>query len=98
VTLGKTSGICVRRTGCRRKNWPDVEMIMKIAEIFGTDTNAVLYGPPVPEEKRVVRRRVIISSVIPLAFAAAAIVRYPISMDIQRRYYIIFCGICLKCC
>lgn len=31
---------------------PDVDMIMKIAEIFETDANAVLYGPPIPEDKK----------------------------------------------
>jgi len=78
------------------KTRPDVEMIMKIAEIFGTDANTVLYGPPVPEEKRTVLRRFIISSAILLALVAAAIVLYPISMDIQRRYYIILPRYLLK--
>ena len=31
---------------------PDVEQILRLAEIFGTDANAVLYGPPVPESRR----------------------------------------------
>ena len=31
---------------------PDVDMIIKMAEIFETDANAVLYGPPVPEDKK----------------------------------------------
>lgn len=31
---------------------PDVEQILHLAEIFGTDANAVLYGPPVPESRR----------------------------------------------
>ena len=30
---------------------PDVEQILRLAEIFGTDANAVLYGPPVPESR-----------------------------------------------
>lgn len=28
---------------------PDVDQILRLAEIFDTDANAVLYGPPVPE-------------------------------------------------
>jgi len=28
---------------------PDVDMILKIAEIFGVDANAIIYGLPVPE-------------------------------------------------
>ena len=31
---------------------PDVEQILRLAEIFGTDANAVLYGPPVLESRR----------------------------------------------
>lgn len=31
---------------------PDVEQILRLAEIFGTDANAVLYGPPVPEGRK----------------------------------------------
>ena len=31
---------------------PDVEQILHLAEIFGADANAVLYGPPVPESRR----------------------------------------------
>ena len=29
-----------------------MEQILRLAEIFGTDANAVLYGPPVPESRR----------------------------------------------
>ena len=34
------------------RSHPDVDTIIKIAEIFETDANAVLYGPPVPEDKK----------------------------------------------
>ena len=30
---------------------PDVDQILRLAEIFDTDANAVLYGPPVPESR-----------------------------------------------
>lgn len=31
---------------------PDVDQILRLAEIFDTDANAVLYGPPVPEGRK----------------------------------------------
>lgn len=34
------------------KSRPDVDMIIKIAEVLHTDANAVLYGPPVPKDKK----------------------------------------------
>ena len=34
---------------------PDVDQILRLAEVFGTDANAVLYGPPVlPSRKSAV--------------------------------------------
>ena len=39
---------------------PDVEQILRLAEVFGTDANAVLYGPPVlPSRKSAVIRTVV---------------------------------------
>lgn len=31
---------------------PDVDMIVRIAEVLDADVNAVIYGPPVPEERQ----------------------------------------------
>ena len=31
---------------------PDVDQILRLAEVFGADANAVLYGPPVPPSRK----------------------------------------------
>ena len=36
---------------------PDVEMLLKIAEVLEADANTVLYGPPVPQSKREAYRK-----------------------------------------
>lgn len=46
---------------------PDVDQILRIAEVFGTDANAVLYGPPERED----RRRDYVRAGIGLALTAA---------------------------
>lgn len=43
---------------------PDIDMLMKIAEVMETDVNSILYGPPVPEDKRIEKRRLIIMAVV----------------------------------
>lgn len=34
------------------KSNPDIDMLVKMAEIFGTDVNTLIYGPPVPVDKK----------------------------------------------
>ena len=36
---------------------PDLDQLLRIAELFGTDANAVLYGPPIPPSRRKARLR-----------------------------------------
>lgn len=36
---------------------PDVEMLLRIAELLGVDANTVLYGPPVPESRKAEYRK-----------------------------------------
>ena len=36
---------------------PDVEMLLRIAEVLEADANTVLYGPPVPQSKQKVYRK-----------------------------------------
>lgn len=36
---------------------PDVEMLLRIAEVLGVDANTVLYGPPVPESRKAEYRK-----------------------------------------
>lgn len=34
------------------KSNPDIDMLVKMAEIFGTDVNTLIYGPPVPVDRK----------------------------------------------
>ena len=40
---------------------PDLDMLVRIAEIFDTDVNTLIYGPPVPESKKAAYKRLAIS-------------------------------------
>lgn len=40
---------------------PDLDMLLKIAEVLETDVNTVLYGPPIPQNKKRIRRWSILS-------------------------------------
>ena len=48
----------------RGKTRPDVEQILRLAAIFGTDANAILYGPPGAERRRDARLRTVLSGMI----------------------------------
>lgn len=50
---------------------PDVEMVVKIAEILETDANTILYGIPAPPERKADNRKLIIA-------AAAALLLFPL--------------------
>ena len=55
------------------KSRPDVDMILKIADIMDVDANTVFYGIPLPESKQNAYRRMIITSVILLSLAIIGI-------------------------
>lgn len=62
---------------------PDVEMVMKIADVLGTDANTILYGIPTPPEQKAEIRK--------LCYAAAALlILLPLHIwlgDITDWYY-----------
>lgn len=43
---------------------PDVDMLVKIAEVLGTDVTCVLYGPPVPPDRKRALRRLAVCAVL----------------------------------
>lgn len=43
---------------------PDIDIILKLTELLHTDTNTILYGLPVAEDKKTAIRRNIVISVI----------------------------------
>ena len=64
------------------RSLPDIEMLERLAEVFGTDIETVIYGPrPNPQ------RRDNIRTLTMLAFAAAA---YLLGFLLQQREYLLY--------
>lgn len=70
------------------KTRPDVDMIMKIAQVLDTDANAVFYGLPAPPERKSTYRRLIFSAVLLGAVVAIFLVLLPLERRLQQRYII----------
>lgn len=66
---------------------PDVDQILRIAEIFGTDANTVLYGPPVPEGRRSAYIRTVVGAGLTTALGAVYYWAVPIVKNWQRTNY-----------
>ena len=49
---------------------PDVEMLLKIAEVLETDINTVIYGPEIPKSKKDAYRRLAVSAGVLFVLAA----------------------------
>ena len=67
---------------------PDVEMMLSIAEALDTDANAVLYGPPVPEEKKRRVRQLCIGAAVTLALAIPLALLWKPAMSLFQHKYI----------
>ena len=55
------------------KSNPDIDMLVKIAEVFETDVNTLIYGPPVPPDQKRQRSRTLILLGITLLLGSIAI-------------------------
>lgn len=67
---------------------PDVEMMLAIAEALDTDANSVLYGPPVPEERKRRVRQQGIGAAITLALGIPLMLLWKPAMDMAHSRYI----------
>ena len=77
---------------------PDVEQILRLAEIFGTDANAVLYGPPVlPSRKSAVIRTVIGVGLSALLWAVYFALRPWAAYCIKRNLHLLSCLVLTVC-
>ncbi len=65
------------------KTRPDVDMIMKIADVLNVDANAVFYGIPVPENRKTAFRRLMVSSTVLLVMVIGAIILHPLCLSLQ---------------
>lgn len=55
------------------KSNPDIDMLIKIAEIFGTDVNALIYGPQIPVERKVRKQEYIKLGIVAALFVLTGI-------------------------
>ena len=73
------------------KSRPDVEMLMKIAEVLESDMNAVLYGLPVPEEvireKRKLLKRLVTMGTVLFALLIILWILTPIGNHLRSNMY-----------
>jgi len=73
------------------KSRPDVEMLMKIAEVLDTDMNSVLYGLTVPEavkrEKRLQMRRLLAGGTGFLLLLITLVILTPIGKYLRHNWY-----------
>ncbi|MBP3633655.1 MAG: helix-turn-helix transcriptional regulator [Oscillospiraceae bacterium] len=68
------------------KTRPDVDMILKIAQVLDTDANTVFYGTPVPEEKILARRKLVIGTILLGILFAGFVLLLPVEIRLQQRY------------
>ena len=66
---------------------PDVDQILRIAEVFGTDANTVLYGLPVPEGRKSANIRTAVGAGLTVVLGAAYCWVAPLVKNYQRATY-----------
>lgn len=69
------------------KSRPDVDMIVRIAEVMDTDANTVFYGIPTPPDKKRAYRQLVIGMVLLLIFAIVYWSFAPVAEQLGQRHY-----------
>ena len=75
---------------------PDVDMLLRIAEVLQTDPNTVIYGIPVPEDQKKAWLRLCIASAITVLLGVALLILQPIGDDMLRTYYTTWLQVLVK--
>lgn len=70
------------------KTRPDVDMILKIAEVLETDANTVFYGLPEPPDRKLAYRRLVFSIIMFGVLVGVFLLLTPLEDRLQRRYII----------
>lgn len=71
------------------KTRPDIDMLMKISEVLDTDIHVLLYGEPVPEDRKKAIRRLVICGSWVLVMSILFAVLMPILKKLQNNFYIV---------
>ena len=69
------------------KSRPDVDMILRIADVLGTDANTVFYGIPTPPDKRKAYRRLIIGAAVFVVLLIFYMVAAPIGEQWRYQHF-----------
>lgn len=72
------------------KTRPDVDMLIRLAEVLGTDANTVFYGPPVPESRKRAYRRMIWAALLIALMTAVSLWLHPLLAELRQRTYMDF--------
>lgn len=70
------------------KTRPDVDTILKIAEILETDANTVFYGPATPPDQKAAYRKLIIGGIVLVLLVAALVYLTPIAKYLKSYRYL----------
>ena len=70
------------------KSNPDIDMLVQIAQVFGTDVNCLIYGPPVSPDRKRDRCRAIILAVVTAALAVAMAFLVPWAKEYVQQTFI----------
>ena len=70
------------------KSNPDIDMLLHIAQVFETDVNCLIYGPPVPSDRKREKRRAMILTAVTAALAVAMAVLLPWAKEYLRETFI----------
>ncbi len=66
---------------------PDINMLMEIAAVLGTDANHILYGPPIPASRKRAYRELIIGCIVLLILTIMSVVLHQITKEMSRLSY-----------
>lgn len=72
------------------KTRPDVDMILKIAQVLDTDANTVFYGLPKAADRKRTCRQLVLSALLLGSLTGVFLLLLPLEAGFQRRYLITF--------
>lgn len=75
---------------------PDVDMLVRIGEILGTDVNTLIYGPTTPEKKTQAIRGLLIGLAVLAVLFIAYIILAPWAKELGQYRYIVLPSYCVK--
>lgn len=72
------------------KSHPDIDTLVKISEVLGTDVNALIYGIPVTPGRGKEFRKTAVATIVLLLLGIVAFILGSLSHKWVTRYYILF--------